>query len=190
MKAGGRRSRRQAGFTLIELIVSAAIGAIVMSGLVSVVFTTYRAYQVAASRAEASGQIRSFQQVAYDDFAHSATPPVPSGCGTSARPCSRDLIQLQGCTISNPVTLTLQGHVVSYQWNQVTHAIDRSVGGSPVNSAASEVTAFHWYVDGSAPKQSVVVTITVTVGTNSQTQTMRFQPRVAEPLPAYVSAPC
>jgi prepilin-type N-terminal cleavage/methylation domain-containing protein len=184
------RQQAQAGFTLIELMIATAIGLVVMTALTSVVFTTYQANQVATSRAEASGEIRNFQQAAYDDFALSSLPASPAGCGNSSQPCSQDPIKLQGCVFTNPAAPSIQSHAVSYAWNNSSHIIDRQVGARSVNPAASNVTGFAWYLDGTAPNQTVVVTITVTVGAMSQTQTMRFHPRVAPQLPAYVWSPC
>src|SRR5206468_4261768 len=74
MKAYVAGRRGQAGFTLVELIVASAIGVILMTGLTSVVYTSYRSWSTASSRVEASGQIRNFQYFAYDDFSRSLLP--------------------------------------------------------------------------------------------------------------------
>src|SRR5437660_11099009 len=88
--------RSQSGFTLVELLVASAIGLIVMTGLTSVVLTTWRAGTIATGRIEASGQIRSFQFDAYDDFALTGVPSL-SGCGPGAPPpCMTVLSGLQG----------------------------------------------------------------------------------------------
>jgi prepilin-type N-terminal cleavage/methylation domain-containing protein len=183
-----KRRQAQAGFTLIELLIATAIGLVVMSALTSVVFTTYQANKIATSRVEASGEIRNFQQLAYDDIALSSLPPSPAGCGTSAQPCSQEPIRLQGCNGSNPSAP--QSRSVLYTWNSGTQLIDRQVGGVSVGPAASDVTGFSWYLDGATPNPTVVATITVTVGTSTQTQTLRFYPRVVSQLPNYVWAPC
>lgn len=185
-----RRKGQQAGYTLIELMIATAVGLVVMSALTSVVFTTYQANQVATSRVEAAAQIRDFEETAYDDFALSGLPPTPGGCGSSGQPCTRDPIQLNGCAMTNSATPSLESRTVVYAWNESTHRVDRNVDSASVNPAASNVTAFSWYIDGVAPKQSVVVTLTVTSGAIGQTQTLRFYPRVASPLPPNVSRPC
>ena len=64
--------------------------------------------------------------------------------------------------------------------------VDRKVGSATVNPAASNVTAFAWYLDG----QTVVVSLTVKVRAISQSQTMRFYPRIVAQAPAYVTLPC
>ena len=83
-----RGIRSQSGFTLVELLVASAIGVIVMTGLTSVVFTSWKAGSIATGRIEASSQIRNFQYEGYDDFAL-ANLPTPTGCaGTIASPCT------------------------------------------------------------------------------------------------------
>ena len=147
-RAASRR-RAQAGFTLIELMIATAIGLVVMTALTSVVFTTYQASKVATSRVEASGEIRNFQQAAYDDFALSSLPTAPGGCGTSAQPCSRQPIQLQGCDGTNPSAPISRS--VAYTWDSGAQLVNRQVGSTSVNPAASSVTGFSWYLDGAAP---------------------------------------
>lgn len=171
-------------------MIATAIGLVVMSALTSVVFTTYQANQVATSRVDAAAQIRNFEQTAYDDFALSSLPATPVGCGSSAQPCTQAPIQLEGCAMTNSATPSLVSRTVAYAWSVSTHLIDRNVDSASVNPAASGVTAFSWYIDGAAPKQSVVITLTVTISATSQTQTLRFYPRIASPLPPNVSRPC
>jgi prepilin-type N-terminal cleavage/methylation domain-containing protein len=185
-----RRHRSQAGFTLVELLIASALGFIVMSGLTSVVLTTYRASQTASSRVEASGQILGFQQTASDDFATSSLPVPPGGCGTSSAPCTHDPINLRGCKMTNLATPSPQLRTVSYTWPAGSDLVNRKVGAGSASPAATSVTAFSWYVDGTAPYQSVVVSLSVTLGTVSQSQTMRFLPRVGSALPPNVSSPC
>jgi prepilin-type N-terminal cleavage/methylation domain-containing protein len=190
-----RRHRAQAGFTLVELLIASALGLIVMSGLASVVLTTSRASQTASDRVEAAGQIRGFQQVAYNDFAGSSLPVPPGGCGSSSAPCTHSPIQLQGCqmSISSNKTQSLLRQTVIYAWPSGSDHVLRQIGTNS-HTAATNVTAFSWYVDGTAPNTSVVVTLTVTMGspgtTLSQSQTMRFYPRVDPTLPVYVASPC
>jgi len=178
------RLRGQAGFTLVELLIASALGVLVMTALAQVVLTTYQANQVATSRVDAAGQIRNFQQTAYDDFASSALPAAPSGCGTSAQPCTQNPIQLQGCALSSAGAP--QKRSVSYAWSSGSGVVDRKVGATTVSPAASNVTAFAWYLDG----QTVVVSLTVKVHTITQSQTMRFYPRIVSQAPAYVTLPC
>jgi prepilin-type N-terminal cleavage/methylation domain-containing protein len=180
----------QAGFTLIELLVASAIGLIIMSGLTSVVMTTYRASQTASNRVEAAGEIRTFEQTAYGDFATSSLPVPPGGCGSSSSPCIHDPIQLQGCKMTNSITPSPQLTKVIYAWPLGSSSIDRKVGSVSSNPAASGVTAFSWYLAGTSPNQSVVVALTIQMGAVTQSQTMRFNPRVKSTLPPNVSSPC
>ncbi len=185
-----RRHRMQGGFTLIELLVASAIGLIVMSALTSVVLTTYRASETASNRVEAAGQIRNFQQTAYVDFATSSLPVPPGGCGSSSSPCTHDPIQLQGCAMTNSITPSPQPRTVTYVWPVGSSFVDRKIGGVSANPAATSVTAFSWYLDGTPPNQSVVLGLTVLMGAVTQSQTMRFHPRVRSTLPPNVSSPC
>jgi prepilin-type N-terminal cleavage/methylation domain-containing protein len=180
----------QAGFTLIELLVASAVGLIIMSGLTSVVLTTYRASQTASTRVEAAGEIRTFEQTAYGDFATSSLPVPPGGCGSSSSPCIHDPIQLQGCKMTNLATPSPQASALTYVWPLGSSTVNRTVGGVPVNAAAAGVTAFSWYLDGTAPNQSVVVALTVQMGAVTQSQTMRFYPRVRSALPPNVLPAC
>jgi len=173
--------RGQGGYTLIEVVIASAIGAILLGGLFSVIFTSSQAVKTATSRIEASQQIRNFQFSAYDDFAHSGMP-VPSGCaGTSASPCTTQPIVLNGLRASNSTTPITAPYSVSYTWDG-TAFVDRQVGGVP-NHAATNVTAFSWYLDGTAPNQTVVVSMTVTIQLSNQqsygeSQALRFYPQV------------
>ncbi len=185
-----RRHRSQAGFTLIELLVASALGLIIMTGLTSVVLTAYGASQTATNRGEAAGQIRNFEQTAYDDFATSSLPARPGGCGSgNLSPCTHDPIQLQGCKMTNSQTPSPQLRTVIYVWPAGSSQVDRRVGAASM-PASTNVTAFSWYLDETSPQQSVVLSLTVTLGTISQSQTMRFYPRVSAALPPNVSSPC
>lgn len=170
-------SKSQGGYTLVELIVASSIGLIVMTALTSVVLTTWRAGTAATSRIEASGQIRNFEFAAYDDFALSSLP-VPAGCiGSAASPCTTQPLVLQGLQASNSANPTTSSYQVAYLWDGANLLL-RQVGSNRPLEAASSVTAFSWYLDGSPPYQTVVVTITITVQSYSETQTLRFYPRV------------
>ena len=175
-----RYARSQGGYTLVELIVASAIGLMVMTGLTSVVLTTWRAGTTATSRVEASEQIRNFEFEAYDDFALSNLP-IPTGCpATVASPCTSPIV-LQGSQASNATTPTISPYRVTYTWDGVG-VLQRQaqVGTNPAVTfdAATGVTAFSWYLDGSGPNQTVVVTISITVQSYTETQTLRFYPRV------------
>ena len=178
MKSGvSRHATSQAGFTLVELLVASALTLLVMSVLVQVVLTTWRAGTTATSRIEASGQVRNFQFYAYDDFAH-ANLPVPAGCAaTAASPCTTQPILLQGVQASNSINPTTSAYDVTYAWDG-TNLLQRQAAGNPATNAAADVSAFSWYLDGPAGHQTVVVTISVTVQSYTQTQTFRFNPRV------------
>jgi prepilin-type N-terminal cleavage/methylation domain-containing protein len=179
----GRGTRGQGGYTLVELIVASAIGLMVMTGLTSVVLTTWRAGTIATSRIEASGQIRNFEFDAYDDFALSSLP-VPVGCAaTVSNPCTTNAIVLQGDQASNSATPVISPYQVTYTWDGVG-LVDRQVGTNPPLEVANHVSDFSWYLDG----QTVVVRVTVKIescgapgncaATYTETQTFRFYPRV------------
>jgi prepilin-type N-terminal cleavage/methylation domain-containing protein len=171
-----RYARSQGGYTLVELLVASILGLVVMSALTSVVLTSWRAGTAATSRIEASGQIRNFEFEAYDDFALSNLP-APIGCAaTVASPCSTPIV-LQGVQASNAITPATSPYQVTYTWDGAD-LLQRQVGSNPSVEAATGVTAFAWYLDGSAPHQTVVVTISITVQSYTETQTLRFYPRV------------
>ena len=171
-----RYAKSQDGFTLIELLVASAIGLIVMSGLTSLVLTTWRAGTIATNRVVASGQIRSFQSEAYDDFAHSAVPDS-TGCNPVPWTCPIRLIGDQASNLATPsITPNYQ---VKYTWDQANQVLDRTVNGGAPRHAATNVSYFSWTV---TPNQTVVVTLTVTMAQTvppySETQTLQFYPRV------------
>jgi prepilin-type N-terminal cleavage/methylation domain-containing protein len=181
MKATQTHYRKsQGGYTLVELIVASAIGLMVMTGLASVVLTSWRANTTATSRIEASGQIRNFQFEAYDDFALSSLP-IPAGCAaTTGNPCTTPIV-LQGSRASNATAPAISRYQVTYSWDGASLLERQTQVGTnpPVNfDVATGVTAFTWYLDGSAPNQTVVVTISVTVQSYTETQALRFYPRV------------
>lgn len=177
MRVGVRRyTKGQDGYTLVEVVIACAIGAIVMTGLTSVVLSSVRASTIATGRVEASAQIRNFQFFAADDFARS-TVPSPIGCGTPANPCTTRPIMLNGWQVSNAETPVARRYQVSYTWDG-TQFVDRQVVGKPPTHAASDVTAFSWYVDTSVPHPTVVVSITITVGSYQESQTLQFLPQV------------
>jgi prepilin-type N-terminal cleavage/methylation domain-containing protein len=179
LKAQGRLSRyarSQSGYTLIEVVITAAIGAVVMSALTSVVLTTFNASKVATSRVEASSQIRSFEFFANDDFAHSGVPAT-SGCGTVASPCSIEPLVLNGVQVNNSVSPVPAPYQVTYTWDGSSF-VDRQTSGGVNTNAATNVSAYSWYLDGASPRLTVVVSLTVTVGAYSQSQTLRFYPQV------------
>lgn len=172
-------ARSQQGFTLVELLVSTAIGVIVLTALTSVVFTSWRGWLTATGRVEASSQIRSFQSFAYDDFAQSALPPVPSGCaGTQASPCTVEPIVLTGSRVANaPNPAVNFNYQVTYVWDGAGD-VDRIVANTPPVHAATGVATFSWYEQGLPPHQTVVITLSVTEESYTETQTFEFYPRL------------
>lgn len=168
----GRYVRGQEGYTLIELIVASAIGLFIMTGLTSVVLTSWRASVIATNRIEAGSEIRNFQLAAYDDFAGSAVPG-PSSCVNN--PCTQPIV-LSGVQVNNVP------YQVTYSWDG-TAILDRQLNSDPAQHTALNVTAFTWYVDTSTAHPTVVVNLTVTIGnpsgmTYSESQTLRFYPRL------------
>jgi prepilin-type N-terminal cleavage/methylation domain-containing protein len=188
--AQAARRQRQAGFTLIELIIATTLGLLVLSALTSVVLTTSQAANTATVRIQASSQVRNFQFNAYDDFAL-ARAPVPTGCGTPSSPCTTQpmfLVGNQWQSIQNdPNGGVVALYSARYTWDPKLQTLTREAGGSS-RVAASNVTAFSWYIDSSGAWPSVVVSLTVTIATYnavySESQTLRFYPRItAKPAP-------
>jgi prepilin-type N-terminal cleavage/methylation domain-containing protein len=172
----GRYARNQNGFTLIEVVIASAIGAILMAGLTSVMLTSWRASTIATNRIEASGQIRNFEFFAYDDFARSRVP-IPSVCGIAPNsPCTTQPIVLNGWQVTNPAASPALSYVATYTWDGVQF-VDRQVSGSSLH-AATGVTAFSWRVDASTQHPTVVINMTITVGSYQESQTLRFLPQV------------
>lgn len=167
-------ARSQDGYTLVEVVVACAIGAILMTALTSVILTASRSATIATSRIEASGQIRNFEFFSYDDFAQGG---APAPCGTMAVPCTTQPIVLTGTHASNSVAPVTAAYQVTYTWDG-TAFLDRQVGANPAVHMATNVTDFSWYVDGSAPHPTVVISLTVTVQSYSESQSWRFYPRV------------
>lgn len=167
-----RRANLQSGYTLVEVIIALAIGALLMVALTSVIFTSMRASAGATSRVQASAEIRNFEYYAYDDFARSQAPS--SGVCTQASPCTTQSLTLTGIQVTN-TTPQPQTVTVSYTWDGTSN-LDRSVSGGSSRHTATDVTAFDWYVDTNS---TVVVSISVTVGTYTETSTFRFYPRMS-----------
>ena len=174
------RRRRQAGYTLVELIIAMAIGAMVLGALTSIVVTTALSTNLATSRVDASNQVRNFQLTAYDDLALSNLP-TPSGCGTQSNPCTSQPMVLQGHRVPNLASpMPPASYTVTYTWDAIQQTVIRQVAG--VNrTVADGVTAYSWYIDGTGTSQAVVVNITVTINsynaTYSDAKTFRFWPR-------------
>jgi prepilin-type N-terminal cleavage/methylation domain-containing protein len=165
--------RSQSGYTLVEVVITAAIGAVVMSALSSVVLTSFRANMTATSRVEASTQIRNFQFRAYDDFARSKLPLLKL-CGDSqANACTTTPVVMQGLRVTDPIKLSTALYEVRYVWDGVS-SVDRQAGIDPPKHLATNVTNFQWWLDGN----TVTVSLTVKVYDYSETQVMLFYPRV------------
>jgi prepilin-type N-terminal cleavage/methylation domain-containing protein len=143
----------QDGFTLVEVIVTLALGVILLSAVSSVVLTSWRGAATASSRVVASSQMRNFQTFAYDDFAKTNI----SSLGACATKCS------------TPINL---GAAVTYTWDG-SNFLDRKNSQATIH-AATNVTAFSWYLDAN----TVVVKLTVTVPPYSESQSFRFYPRL------------
>jgi len=158
----------QAGFTLVELILTVALGALLMGALISAFLTTSRATQGATGRVEASGQIRNFEYFAYEDFTGSAVTDFDPGC-TPSSPCQTQ-VALTEVKFDNPT----QTFTVTYGWDQSAQVLDRTVASAPPLHAAINVTGYQWYLDAN---NTVVVTLTITVDSYADTQTFRFYPR-------------
>jgi prepilin-type N-terminal cleavage/methylation domain-containing protein len=165
MTVGRAFFKSQGGFTLVELLIAAAIGTLLMTAITSVVLTSWRATTIASSRVEASGEVRNFEYYAYDDFARSSIPDA--GACAPASPCTTQPLVMNGNQLSSPISVT-------YAWDG-TQFLDRTVGTGPSEHMATDVSAFSWYVDANS---TVVVTMTVTIQSYSESETFRFYPRV------------
>jgi prepilin-type N-terminal cleavage/methylation domain-containing protein len=146
----------QDGFTLVEVIVTLALGVILLSAVSSVVLTSWRGAAIASSRVVASSQMRNFQTFAYDDFAKT------------------NISSLGGCTPSTPGSSPITLPTVKYAWDG-SNFLDRATSETTIH-AATNVSAFSWYIDGT--NCTVVIKLTVTVPPYSQSQSFRFYPRV------------
>lgn len=164
--------RSQNGYTLIEVIITAALAALLMSALSSVILTAVRAVDTATSRVEASSQIRGFEYFAYEDFADAG---LPAAACTQASPCTTQPLVLTGIKASNSVAPSFSQYQVTYVWDGSSN-LDRQIASTgSVIHAATGVSAFTWFVDTNA---TVVVNLTVTVGSYSESQAFRFRPQV------------
>ena len=85
----------------------------------------------------------------------------------------------------NTTTGTAAPYTVTYTWDDHETNLLRHVAGLSSRVVASNVTAFAWYVDSSGAHPTVVIDMTVTVKsfstTYSESQTLRFYPRVTMP---------
>ena len=167
--------RDQGGYTLVEVIITAALSVMLMTGLASVVLTATRAAGFATSRVEASAQIRNFEAFAYEDFAASGSPNVGT-CGTPSNPCTTQplVLNLRQATNSTPPVPTSIS--VTYAWDG-SAVLTRQQNTFPAREMAINVSAFSWYVDSSTAFPTVVVNMSVTVQSYSESQTFRFYPR-------------
>ena len=105
-----------------------------------------------------------------------ALPIYPVGCGDQlSNPCHTTPIVLSGIQVSNSVNPAPSPFTVTYSWDGSAN-LDRRVGTN-VTHLATSVTAFSWYVD--SPTRTVVVQMTVDVLSYSESQTLRFHPRVS-----------
>ena len=170
-----RYVRSQGGYTLVEVIITAALSVMLMTGLASVVLTATRAAGFATSRVEASAEIRNFEGFAYEDFAASGSPSVGM-CGTASNPCTTQPLVLSLTQVSNqtpPVPMLIS---VAYTWDG-SAVLTRQQNTYPSTEMATDVTAFSWYVDSSTAFPTVVVSMSVTVQAYTESQTFRFYPR-------------
>jgi len=161
-----RCAQGQGGYSLIEVVVASAIGAMLMTGLTSVILTSVRATTTASNRIEASSQIRSFQYFAYDDFARSQ---VPADCPGPSLP---------GCVFLHGPTPSAGDYTVIYSWDGASILQRQVVGNGPPKRVASNVTVFSWYLVGTSPRQTCVITLTVKVGSYAASQTFLFYPQL------------
>lgn len=165
-----RRAGRQGGYTLVEVVIACSIGALLMAALTSVILTSVRAVSTASSRVVASGEIRSFEFFAHDDFASSS---LPIACPWRPSTC----LVLNGFQASNSSIPSVVPYRIIYSWDGSAF-LDRQVGGGPPEHVATDVTSFSWYIDGVSPKQTCVIIVTVTVASYAESQTLRFYPQL------------
>jgi prepilin-type N-terminal cleavage/methylation domain-containing protein len=157
----------QNGYTLIEVVLAAAIGLTVMTAMTSVVLTTWRANTVATERVEASNEILSFEQLAHRDFASSA---VPANCDSTG-------VTLNGIRASGATTTVGIPTTIAYSWDG-SGVLRRQVDTGTPRQVAGDMTRFNCTTEGVSPYKTVVVSLTVTVGSYSQSQVFRFYPEL------------
>jgi hypothetical protein len=84
---------------------------------------------------------------------------------------------LDGFQASNSANPSISAYHVTYAWDG-SNVLNRQIGNNAPREAAWGVSAFAWYIEGSPPNQTVVAVISVTVQSYTETQTLRFYPRV------------
>jgi type II secretory pathway pseudopilin PulG len=178
----------QRGYTLVELIISSGLAAFVLTALTSVIFVTTQANRTWSPRLQATGEIRHFQEMFYDDVAASDSPST----ALTTNPCLAALpspappptppIALNGLTFTGtpPAAQTFQA---TYCYNPTSQTVQRYVAGNPT-VVARNVVNFKWRLDA-ADGNALVLDITTTDNSvpsiYSTTQELRYYPRRNRP---------
>jgi prepilin-type N-terminal cleavage/methylation domain-containing protein len=108
--AAGAEARTDAGFTLVELVVSIALLGVVMVGLTAVMFTALVTDRETAARLDESRDVQFVTAFLADDVqgATAVLAGGAAGCGSGTA-----ALELRGRSF-DPATLTAQVTVVSY----------------------------------------------------------------------------
>ena len=110
------KRKRQAGFTLVEVLVSSVVGVIVIASLGSVVWVVYKATDTWDPQLRASNELRNFQLAFYNDAAQvdeTATPSL-ANC-TKTTQCASPMILGLGRYDGNSVNTEFVTYCVTGQ---------------------------------------------------------------------------
>jgi hypothetical protein len=83
---------------------------------------------------------------------------------------------LPGCVFLHGPTPSASNYTVIYSWDGAI--LQRQVGNGPPKRVASNVKEFSWYLVGTSPRQTCVITLTVKVGSYAASQTLLFYPQL------------
>lgn len=175
--------RSQAGFTLVEMMIASAMGAIVMGALSSVVWLATSSNASVDPRLQASGQVRNLQTALNADLTSARPAPLAdSGC-TQSVPCTTFPIQVRGPIVPARTGLAQPdpvAHYVTYCYIPAGSVVERFAGtltacpgaAGSGQAVARRLSSFSWYYTGT----SVVVSVSATVGSYSTGQVLLFNP--------------
>ncbi|MHB8571836.1 MAG: PulJ/GspJ family protein [Candidatus Dormibacteria bacterium] len=183
---GRSRRHRQAGFTLVELMISAALASFILAATVSVIWVAVGANNTWNPRLQANAQVRDLQLAVQYDLEHDSivlAPQSGSGCTPTTLGTS---LTLTGVQMSNVATPAPSVTSVTYGYDSSGKRVSRSTGTAVASDpvyVARNVTAFTWSIDAGCV---LVVNMTATDPAASFTdaETLRFRSPVYRPAPS------